>query len=72
MPEFLNAIGPWAFGAIVVGVPLALAWWLSDGFSTVVIGSTETVVVPAVNPHTLRAGSAVVSKSNGMPIAYLD
>ena len=72
MKEFLNAIGPWVVGVAVFGVPVALAWWLSDGFSSVEVGSGETLVVPAFNPHTQRAGHAVVSKPTGAPVAYID
>lgn len=45
MMEFLNAIGPWVVSVAVFGVPVALAWWLSDGFSSVEVGSAETLVV---------------------------
>ena len=72
MTEFLNAIGPWVVLAVLFGVPFALAWWLSDGFATVRIGSGDTHVVPVFNPHTQMAGNAVVSKSTGAPVAYLD
>jgi hypothetical protein len=72
MMEFLNAIGPWAVGALIFGIPVALAWWLSDGFANVEIGSGDMHVVPAFNPHTHRAGSAVVFKSTGAPVAYMD
>lgn len=72
MTEYLNAIGPWAVGVVVLGIPVALAWWLSDGFAAVEIGSGDTHVVPAFNPHTHRAGNAVVSKATGVPVAYID
>lgn len=72
MSEFLNIVGPWLCGAFIFGVPLALAWWLSGGFSDVEIDLDETHVVPAFNPHTHRAGNAVVSKATGVPVAYID
>lgn len=72
MTEFLNAFGPWVVGGVVFGIPIALAWWLSDGFASVEIGSGETHVVPAFNPHTQRPGHAVVFKPTGAPVAYID
>ena len=72
MKEFLNAIGPWIVGIVFFGGPVALAWWLSDGFTSIEVGPDETLVVPAINPYTQKAGNAVVSKITGAPVAYID
>jgi len=72
MLAFLNFIGPWVCGAFIFGIPVALAWWLSDGFADVEISSSGTRVSVASNPHTQRAGLAVVSNSTNVPVAYID
>lgn len=72
MSGFLNFIGPWACGALVVGLPIALAWWLSDGFADVEISSGATRVGIGFNPHSDRVGLAVLSNATNAPVAYID
>jgi ribose 1,5-bisphosphokinase PhnN len=69
--EFLNAVGPWLVGIFIFGVPIALAWWLSDGFSNVTFSSeTEIRVVPNSTGH--HSNLAVVNIRTNVPISYLD
>jgi hypothetical protein len=71
MSEFLNFIGPWACVAVIFGVPVALAWWLSDGLAGIEISSSGSRIAAVPNPYTNKAGLAIVSNATGLPLAYL-
>ena len=71
MLQLLNHLGPWLMVGLLVGVPVALAWWLSDGFVGVLdwpAGGTKIGV--AVNPHTNKSGLVVRSADIGAVVAY--
>ena len=71
MLQLLNHLGPWLMVGLLVGVPVALAWWLSDGFVGVLdwpAGGTKIGV--AVNPHTNKSGLVVRSADTGAVVAY--
>ena len=71
MLQLLNHLGPWLMVGLLVGVPVALAWWLSDGFVGVLdwpAGGTKIGV--AVNPYTNKSGLVVRSADIGAVVAY--
>ena len=71
MLQLLNHLGPWLMVGLLVGVPVALACWLSDGFVGVLdwpAGGTKIGV--AVNPHTNKSGLVVRSADTGAVVAY--
>jgi hypothetical protein len=71
MWNILNAIGPWLVLAVLVGTPVALAWWLSDGFAGIFYWPSGTTRVGvAVNPHTNQICTAVINTQTGARIAY--
>jgi hypothetical protein len=42
----LDAVGPWLVGLVIFGLPVALAWWLSDGFK-----GWKWQADPTIRPH---------------------
>jgi len=71
MWNIINAIGPWLVGGFIFGVPVWLAWWLSDGFEGFLDWpSGGTHVGVAVNPTTHKSCTAVISNESGQPISY--
>ena len=71
MMAILNIIGPWAICVAMFGVPFAVAWWASDGFTSDEWGSMETHVIPVVDPFTQHPGNALVSMRTGVVLCYM-
>lgn len=71
MLKLLDIVGPWACAAFIFGVPIALAWWLSDGFTNFEESSPGTRIRPGVNPITHMPGLVVVSRYSGLPVAFI-
>ena len=73
MLQLLDHLGQWLMVGLLVGAPVALAWWLSDGFAGFLdwpAGGTKIGV--AVNPHTNKTGLVVRSADTGAVVAYTD
>lgn len=71
MQEIIDGVGPYIMGLLVVGLPLCLAWWLSDGFENCHFGSGHIQVVPGYNPYTNSPGTIVVDADTRAPLAFL-
>jgi hypothetical protein len=71
MMELLNVIGPWAVGFVFFGVPFAVAWWASDGFTSDEIGSMETQVTIGLDPFTQQPGLALVCRNTGHVVCFM-
>lgn len=72
MSFFVHA-GQWLAVMLLVGAPVALAWWLSDGFAGFMDWPAGgATVTPAVNPHTGQPGLVVRDPDSGAPVAYTD
>lgn len=73
MFEFLNHMGQWLMVVLLVGIPVGLAWWLSDGFAGFLDWpSGATRVSAGVNPHTGRSGLVIRDAESGAPVAYTE
>jgi hypothetical protein len=71
MWKVLNDIGPSLALAVLIGTPLGLAWWLSDGFAGFLSWPSGAIRVGVtVNPHTNRTCTAVINTKTGAPVAY--
>ena len=71
MRELLNVIGPWAVVVAMFGVPFAVAWWASDGFTSDEIGSMETELTFALDPFTQKPGLALVCRNTGHVVCFM-
>jgi hypothetical protein len=73
MRELINFIGPWFIGVVIIGFPVWLAWWLSDGFMG--WGRLEPPSIsyrPACDPRTGKTSIAPVNTTTEFPVSYLD
>lgn len=67
----LDALGPWLAGLAMVGGPVLLAWWLSDGFAgDVQPEAFEVDYRAAYNPHTGQSGLTAVHIQTGVQQAW--
>jgi hypothetical protein len=72
MLTFLNMVGPWLVGAVMFGLPVWLAWWLSDGFAGWEWAESSPVSYrPGYNPYTGHYGIVAYNSDTGGPVAYL-
>lgn len=68
----LNEIGPWLVIAVLIGLPVALAWWLSDGFAGCRRMSQPPVYGHVFNPRTERMCVAPIDPRTGLAQAFPD
>lgn len=73
MLDFLNHAGQWLMVVLLVGAPVGLAWWLSDGFAGFLDWPSGGLRVGhGINPHTGKAGLVIRHGESGVPTAYID
>jgi hypothetical protein len=71
MMELFKEILLWSIYVAMFGVPFAVAWWASDGFTSDEIGSMETEITIALDPFTQKPGLALVCRNTGHVIYYM-
>ena len=75
MSDFVSMLAVWAVMAAIIGVPVALAWWLSDGFADWhVIENAAPTCLPYRTMASPNAPGGVemvpVDQFTGLPIRY--
>lgn len=67
-----QAVIDWLGYLLMAGIPVSIAWWLSDGFAGMFTerGGSLTEVVPGNNPVSQQPGSVVRSTESGAPLSY--
>jgi len=73
MYAVLAVVGPWLCVGVCLGIPFALAWWLSEGFA----GISSWPSAPwqfrnVFNPRTGRHSAAWVDESTGQTVMYTE
>ena len=69
--ELFKEILLWSIYVAMFGVPYAVAWWASDGFTSDEIGSMETKIVIALDPFTQQPGLSLVCRNTGHVVCYM-
>ena len=69
--ELFKEILLWSIYVAMFGVPFAVAWWASDGFTSDEIGSMETQVTIGLDPFTQQPGLALVCRNTGHVVCFM-
>jgi hypothetical protein len=73
LSQIVNALAPWLCSGLMLGIPVWLAWWLSDGFKGWRrMPPSRIEYRNVVNPKSGRTIIAPVSEQTGLPVAWPD